>query len=224
MAPPTNVSALLFDLGGVIIDIDFSRAIRRWSEFSRLSFAELENLFSMDDAFQRHERGEIECREYFAHLRDLLELEASDDEIEQGWNAIFVDQIEATVEYIAAVRDHLPCYAFTNSNATHQGYWTERFAPAIGVFEEVFVSSEMGLRKPERAAFAAISAATGKRLEEILFFDDNEENVTGARLAGMQAVHVSSHMDVEQALADIGVLQASDSRARGRPDNNFDQA
>ncbi|MCP4332908.1 MAG: HAD family phosphatase [Gammaproteobacteria bacterium] len=198
-----NISALLFDLGGVIIDIDFTRALQSWNKCSRLSIEEIERRFKMDDAFQRHERGEIECHEYFTHLRLTLEIEASDDEIAQGWNAIFIDEITATVDYIAAIRTELPCYAFTNSNPTHQDFWMATFPTAINAFEQIFVSSEMGLRKPEREAFEAISATTGKRLDEILFFDDTEENVVGARAAGMPAVLVNSHADVEQALAEI---------------------
>ena len=203
MTQSQNITALLFDLGGVIIDIDFTRALQSWSNHSRLSIDEIERRFKMDEAFQRHERGEIECREYFTHLRLILELEASDDEISQGWNAIFVEEITATIDYIAAIRTELPCYAFTNSNPTHQDFWTAAFPTAMDVFEQIFVSSEMGLRKPEREAFEAIAAATGNRLDEILFFDDTEENVVGARVAGMPAVLVNSHVDIEQALAEI---------------------
>ena len=77
------------------------------------------------------------------------------------------------------------------------------FPTAIDAFEQIFVSSEMGMRKPEREAFEAIAAVTGNRLDEILFFDDTEENVVGARVAGMPAVLVNSHADIEQALAEI---------------------
>ena len=203
MTQSQNITALLFDLGGVIIDIDFTRALQSWSNHSRLSIDEIERRFKMDEAFQRHERGEIECHEYFAHLRLTLELEASEDEIAQGWNAIFVDEITATIDYISTIRTALPCYALTNSNPTHQDFWMATFPTAINVFEQIFVSSEMGLRKPEREAFDAIAAATGKRLDEILFFDDTEENVVGARVAGMPAILVNSHVDVEQALKKI---------------------
>ncbi|MCP4766275.1 MAG: HAD family phosphatase [Gammaproteobacteria bacterium] len=206
MTQSQNITALLFDLGGVIIDIDFTLALQSWSKCSRLPIDEIERRFKMDEAFQRHERGEIECHEYFTHLRLTLELEASDDEIVQGWNAIFVDEITATIDTIAAIRTELPCYAFTNSNPTHQDFWMATFPTAINAFEEIFVSSEMGLRKPEREAFEAIAATTGNRLDEILFFDDTEENVVGARVAGMPAVLVNSHADVEQALAEINAF------------------
>ncbi len=203
MTVSRNITALLFDLGGVIIDIDFTRALQSWSNSSRLSLDEIERRFKVDEAFQRHERGEIECREYFTHLRQILELEASDAEIRQGWNAIFVDEVTATVDYIAAIRTELPCYAFTNSNPTHQAFWMAAYPAAMDAFEQIFVSSEMGLRKPEREAFEAIAAATGNRLDEILFFDDTEENVAGARAVGMPSILVNSHADVEQALVEI---------------------
>ena len=206
MTESPNIAALLFDLGGVLIDIDFSRALHSWSQSSDLALQEITGRFSMDEPYRQHERGEIPASDYFAHLRQLLELEASDEEIAHGWNAIFVGEIAATIEYIAAARQNLPCYLFSNTNPTHQAYWETAFPAALDSFQQIFVSSEMGLRKPDRAAFEAIAAATGFDLDEILFFDDTEENVSGARLAGMPAILVNDHADVELALTDIGAL------------------
>jgi len=64
----------------------------------------------------------------------------------------------------------------------------------------------MGLRKPERDAFNAISAATNVDLNNMIFFDDREENVMGARAAGIQAVHVHTPADIRTALNNIGLL------------------
>ena len=68
-----EVKALLFDLGGVVIEIDFDRVLKRWEPISKLSFTELKATFHFDAAYMRHERGEIEAAEYFAHLRDFFE-------------------------------------------------------------------------------------------------------------------------------------------------------
>ena len=122
---------------------------------------------------------------------------------------LVVDQITDTLDCISAIGTKLPCYVFTNSNPTHQDFWMATFPQAINVFEQVFVSSDMGLRKPERRAFEAIAAATGKPLDEILFFDDAHANVESARAAGMPGVLVRSPADVKQALVEIGVLEAS---------------
>jgi HAD superfamily hydrolase (TIGR01549 family) len=206
MTESPDITALLFDLGGVLIDIDFDRALQRWSHSSQLPLVEITRRFSMDEPYRQHELGEIPASDYFAHLRQLLELEASDEEIVHGWNAIFVGEIAATIDCIATARENLPCYLFSNTNPTHQAYWETAFPAALDSFQQIFVSSEMGLRKPDRAAFEAIAAATGFDLGEILFFDDTEENIIGAKQAGMPAILVNDHTDVENALTNIGVL------------------
>ena len=100
---------------------------------------------------------------------------------------------------LAAAGQHYPLYAFTNSNPTHQREWSTRFASELSAFRSVFVSSELGLRKPDSAAFAAVAGRAGFQVREILFFDDTAENITGARAAGMQAVLVRSSRDVRSA-------------------------
>lgn len=206
MTPRNQVDALLFDLGGIVFEIDFDLAIRSWARRSRLSVGEIRNRFSMDAAYEQHERGEIDAAEYFEHLRGRLEMDGSDEEIAASWNSIFVREIDESVNDIAIARGRLPCYAFTNTNPTHQAAWMAEFPGLVDAFERIFVSSELGLRKPERAAFDAISAAIGVPLSAVLFFDDTLENVEGALSAGLQAVHVQSPEDLRRALVDIGVL------------------
>ena len=71
----TMVQALLFDLGGVLIDIDFRRALRNWAAISSLSFEELQEAFHHDLPYQRHETGELGAKEYFDCLRVRLKLD-----------------------------------------------------------------------------------------------------------------------------------------------------
>lgn len=106
---------------------------------------------------------------------------------------------------LATAARHLPLYAFTNSNPTHQREWSARYAAELSSFRDIFVSSDLGLRKPDRAAFAAVAGRTGFRPAEILFFDDTAENVTGARAAGLQAVLVRSSGDIRSALHGLGL-------------------
>lgn len=203
----SKIEGLLFDLGGVVINIDFDKAFQIWQKHSPLDIEQIRNLYSMDDHYERHERGEIDGSQYFAHLRQVLQLNGSDADIAIGWNAIFDGEIEPTINTLLAVRKTLPTFAFTNSNATHQVEWMGRYPKVFEAFQHVFVSSELGLRKPEHAAFDAIAKATGIRPSATLFFDDTLENVEGARAAGLQAVHVRSPDDVKRALVDIGALQ-----------------
>lgn len=206
MLDPTVVKALLFDMGGIVIEIDFNRAFELWQRRSQLSLQEIRQRFKMDKAYERHERGEIEAGEYFQHLRNVLELDATDQEIVTGWNAIFVGEITTTLDDILLAKNKFPCFAFTNSNPTHQSAWMAACPNVVAAFDRIFVSSELGLRKPEQAAFEAIAEATGIDLSAMLFFDDTMENIEGARAAGLQAVYVQRPEDVKQALRAIGAL------------------
>ena len=192
--------ALLFDLGGVVMTLDWDRAFTHWAARSGVAADRLRARYSFDPPYERHERGEIHELEYYASLRDSLGIDLGDDDWAAGWGAIFGDEIAPTVELIERVKDRVPVYAFSNSNPAHQRVWSKRFARAIGHFRKVFVSSSLGARKPERGAFEMIGREIGVPLADILFFDDTLENVDGARAAGLRAVHVKGPQDVHDAL------------------------
>ena len=83
--------------------------------------------------------------------------------------------------------------AFTNTSSSHQTAWTEAYPDVVGAFRRIFSSTEMGLRKPDRAAFDAVTRAIGHAPGSILFFDDLASNVAGAR-------------DVREGLQALGLL------------------
>ena len=195
------IEALLFDLGWVVVEIDFDRAFARWAAYAGERLDTIRARFSFDAFYARHERGEIQASEYFASLRSSLGIDLSDDEFAAGWTAIYVGEIPKVVELLRRLKDRVPLYAFTNSNSLHQHVWAKDHAETLSCFRKVFVSSELGKRKPEPEAFEAIAAAIGVRLDRILFFDDTLENVESARAIGMQAVHVRSVDDIETILA-----------------------
>lgn len=200
-----RVSALLFDLGGVVIDIDLQRMLRHWLPHSRLSLEQMHRRLHPDRAYRQHERGELPDRTYMAHLAKVFELETDLDNVAQGWNAMLVDQIDATLDLIERIRRDIPCHAFSNTSAIHHGVWSSRFPRVTTIFDRLFLSFELGLRKPDREAFHAVSDALGLEPGEILFFDDTAENVVGARRAGLQGVHVSGPADVGRALGNLGL-------------------
>jgi putative hydrolase of the HAD superfamily len=79
------------------------------------------------------------------------------------------------------------------------------FAEVLGHFQKVFLSSTIGLRKPDAAAYDHVVREIGVPAERIVFFDDSTENIEGARARGLQAVHVTSTRDVADALAALGI-------------------
>jgi putative hydrolase of the HAD superfamily len=201
--PSQPVKVLLFDLGGVVIDISVERALRCWEPSSRLTIEQMRGRLAADEPFRQHERGELPAAAYFDHLRRVFELDASDHQIAEGWNAILVGENRESLRLVASARRHLPCYAFTNTSQTHQATWTNAFPNVVSAFERIFSSPELGLRKPERAAFDTVTREIGVAPSDVLFFDDLLENVEGARAAGLQAVHVRGYADIRRALEAI---------------------
>lgn len=199
------VHALLFDLGGVILEIDFNRVFATWSEHSGMPAAVIRSRFSFDESYRAHERGEIAAAAYFDSLRASLGIRISDAQFRAGWNAIFGSEVPGIRGLLGQARQLVPLYAFSNSNAEHHAYWSREYAATLSNFQKVFVSCELGRRKPEPEAFAMVASAIGVPFGNILFFDDTDENVQSARGLGMRAVHVRSLADIENALGKIQI-------------------
>src|SRR3954447_13586013 len=202
---PTSADALLFDLGRVVLDVDFNRTLNCWAGHAGCEPAQLVGRFSPDDAYKRHERGEISDAEFFAALRGSLGIDVSDAQFLDGWNAIFAGEMPEIAGLLARAARRLPLYAFSNTNRAHEAHFSLAFADLLGHFRRMFLSSSIGLRKPEPAAFAHVVKEIGVSAERIVFFDDLSENVEAARAAGLAAVHVTCPRDIADAFVALGI-------------------
>ena len=191
---------MVYDFGGVLVEIDFGRVIARWGELARADADVLARRFSFGPAYQAHERGEIEAARYFESLRAELGLELDDAQLDDGWQAVFGDEIAPTVDLVKRLAPVVPQYLLSNTNAVHHAYFSRRYAAALAPLRRQFVSYEMRCRKPEPEAFAYVARAIGVALGRILFFDDTAANIDGARAAGLNAVLVRSPQDVSRAV------------------------
>jgi putative hydrolase of the HAD superfamily len=99
----------------------------------------------------------------------------------------------------------LPLYAFSNTNPAHIAHFSKAYADVLGHFRQVFLSSSIGLRKPDVEAYDHVVKAIGVPASRIVFFDDSAPNIEGARAYGLQAVHVTSTDDVARTLTALGI-------------------
>jgi glucose-1-phosphatase len=201
---PGTADALLFDLGRVVIDIDFDKALACWAGHAGCEPAQLVGRFARDEIYQRHETGSIDDAEFFASLRTSLGIDLSDAQFLEGWNAIFAGEMPGIGLLLMRAGTRVPLYAFSNTNNAHVEHFSHVYADVLGHFREIFLSSAIGLRKPDAAAYDHVVQAIGVPAERIVFFDDLAENIHGARARGLTAVHVTSPDDVAQALSALG--------------------
>jgi FMN phosphatase YigB (HAD superfamily) len=202
---PGAADALLFDLGRVVLDIDFDKAVTCWSGHAGCEAGDILKRFVRAEDYHRHEMGKISDAAYFDTLRGSLGIKISDAQFLEGWNAIFAGEMPGIAPLLARAAKRLPLYAFSNTNGAHAEHFSVAYADVLGHFTELYLSSTIGLRKPDAAAYDHVVKAIGVPAQRIVFFDDLAENIEGARARGLTAVHVTSPDDVAVALAALGI-------------------
>lgn len=203
---PGSADALLFDLGRVVLDIDFSKAIACWAGHAGLKPEAIVARYEPDsEAYRLHEVGKISDEDYFRSLRSSLGIGISDAQFLEGWNAIFAGEMPGIAELLPRAAKQMPLYAFSNTNRPHVDHFSKEYAALLGHFRELYLSSSIGLRKPDAKAFDHVVAAMGVPASRIVFFDDLAANIEGARARGLTAVHVTSPRDVGIALKALGI-------------------
>ena len=196
----TDPVVVLLDLGGVLFDLDPARCLATWSRHSGIGEAELARRGPLGPYAARYERGEITTEEFCSELRLQLGADLSDAALLEGWNALLAGvepSVAAALKTVAAER---PCYALTNTNAAHQAAYAVRFSAALSPFRAIFASHELGVAKPDLAAFAAAFAAMEVAPSSVVFFDDLAVNCDAARSLGATAVEVRRPDDAVQGL------------------------
>jgi putative hydrolase of the HAD superfamily len=200
-----DADALLFDLGRVVLDIDFDKALSCWAAHAGCEASDIGARFTVDEAYRHHEIGKISDAEFFGGLRRSLGVVLTDQQLLEGWNAIFAGEMPDIADLLPRAARRMPLYAFSNTNPAHVAHFSIEYADLLGHFREVYLSSTIGLRKPDAAAYDHVVKAIGVPASRIVFFDDLAENVEAARAFGLKAVHVRSSKDIADALSALGI-------------------
>lgn len=202
---PGDADALLFDLGRVVIDIDLTKVLACWAGHAGCEPSDIAARYAVDEVYFDHERGKVSDEAFFDNLRRRLGITITDEQFLEGWNSIFAGEMDGIVPLLERASKYLPLYAFSNTNQAHVATFTRAYADVLEHFREIYLSSTIGLRKPDAEAFDHVVSAMGVPASRIVFFDDLAENIKGARARGLKAVHVTSTADIADALTALGI-------------------
>ncbi|HNV85514.1 MAG TPA: HAD family phosphatase [Candidatus Omnitrophota bacterium] len=198
-----KITTIIFDVGNVILHYDYLRGVRRLAQATGLSEEKTEKEFCRSERVERYVTGKLTSRDFFEGAKRDLGLSIGFDEFSRIWNDIFWPN-HFIEEMIAAVKGKYRLAALSNTNDLHYRYWIEKF-PILNRLDFIFVSHEMGLRKPDPEIFREALRKLGAEPEETVFIDDMEENVQTALSLGIAAVRFQSPEQLKKELAELGV-------------------
>ena len=182
----------IFDLGNVIVDIDFNRVLGTWSDLARVPLAQLKQRFTMGEAFHQHERGEISDEAFAKVMCHDLELPLSYEQFAHGWQAVFVALRPEVIDIMQTLREQgHRVVVLSNTNALHTTFWPDEYPQIYAAADHVYLSQEMGMRKPEARIYQRVLELEGFSAADAVFFDDNADNIEGANQLGITSVLVT---------------------------------
>ena len=127
--------AVLLDLGGVVLEIDFHRVFASWANHSGVDKSIFYEQWSLDDAYKQHEVGALSFQEYSAHMSRSLGVSMSELSWQKGWNALWVGTYKSVIELLPLLAQKYTLCAFSNTNATHAASFNHHFGTELSHFE-----------------------------------------------------------------------------------------
>lgn len=216
MAGPRAPDVLLFDLGGVIVQLTSVPVFRRWTG-NRLSDDEIWERWLRSPAVRRFESGRASAAHFGAELVREFELPVSAAEFLREFERWPEAPYPGALELLAELRDAFRLACLSNCNELHWPRFLDEMRLA-DAFDHHFASHELGALKPDVEVFERVASELGCVPERILFLDDNALNIEGARAAGLHAHRVLGTSGARALLEELGLVPRSAPLVRAKPD------
>jgi FMN phosphatase YigB (HAD superfamily) len=203
-----KLSVLVFDLGKVLVDFDYSIAARRIVPLCATP-TDPAKFFSEHAALlTNYELGKLTTQQFFDQIKSVSGFSGTQTEFCASFGDIFTP-IQPMIDlHCELKKTNLPAYIFSNTNDLAVEHIRNRF-PFFSDFDGYVLSYEHGAMKPTAKLYEIVERATGRRGDEILYIDDRPENVQAGAARGWQAVLHESPAATREALQKLGLLTQS---------------
>ena len=189
-----NIEAVIFDLGGVILDIDIDKIKLG---FKSLGFEQLEKsfeLFKQNQTFEKFERGEISPQDFRNEIRKACPKPFSDSRFNTVWNSILLNYPSRNIALLKEVKNNYRTFLLSNTNQIHYEYYTKmlndnfKIKKLDDLFEKAYYSHTSGLRKPNLEFFKRVINENNLEASKTVFIDDFPENIAAAKQLGIKTI------------------------------------
>lgn len=197
------IKNIIFDLGGVIYDVNYQNTIDAFTDLGALNAKQLYSKAEQVELFDLYEIGAITTDEFIKELKKELPKGVTTEEVILAWNAILQGIPESRLDFLEEVAEEYNIFLLSNTNELHLSQINDEMDKFdYGDLREYFItayfSCEIGMRKPAVEIFKHVIEKEGLDPEETLFIDDSAQHVKGAKKAGLHAFH-----HIENDISDI---------------------
>jgi len=198
-----EIKAVLFDLGGVIIDVDYQNTIDAFTNLGVQNASDLYNQFNQSNLFDTFETGEVSSDYFIDQLYALVHNSINRQQIIDAWNAMIGEYPIEKLDLIQQISSKVPCYMLSNTNEIHlkkamNALKNTPYSDLELLFKECYFSHLIGKRKPEVDTFSWVLDQMEIEANQTLFIDDSPQHIEGAQKTGMQTIFYRSIQDIER--------------------------
>jgi glucose-1-phosphatase len=190
------IKNIIFDLGGVFININYPKTEQAFINLGITNFPQLYNQHHASSLFEDLETGKISPENVYEKFREISGIQLTNQQIQDAWNAMLEDFLLEELTWLEKIKNKYNIFLYSNTNQIHYDFFTQKFRDVTGnknfddYFIKAYYSHTLGLRKPYPASFTAILQEQNLVAQETLFIDDTISNIDGAKLAGLQTIHL----------------------------------
>jgi putative hydrolase of the HAD superfamily len=204
------IKNLLFDLGGVIMDIEKKNCVSAFEQLGLKNAADYFGEYSQQGPFEALESGSITAEQFHAQLRGHFDKEVSDADIDHAFNCFLTGIPVHRLENLRALRKKYGIYLLSNTNVI---MWNSRIAEEFtkegqkreDYFDGMVTSFDAKCLKPGAKIFEYAQTTLGIEPSETLFLDDSKANCEAARALGWNAAEVKPGTEFAEILAQLGL-------------------
>ncbi len=205
-----QIKNIIFDLGGVLINLDIPATIEAFNKFSSTPFEAGFTQQKQTSIFDDFDKGTITENDFFAGIKDLFTIDAQLDQMKNAWNKMLLDFPDDRLELLKKLKPRYRLFLLSNTNETHVTVFENKLKEIGYVnlepfFEKVYYSCRIGMRKPNKNIFEYVLNENKLIANETLFIDDTQQHVDGALEAGINAMLLPKNSSPAELLRTIGI-------------------
>lgn len=203
------IKNIIFDLGHVLLDLDFDRAEQRFKQLFQEDFDAIYYNLHEEGHFLDYELGKIDEAEFTGKLRAASKKPISEQDIIDAWNSMLLRIHPKRIEMLRELNQQYNVYLLSNTNATHIKWVGEHLEQEhqldLTVFEQQlfkkpYYSHVVNMRKPDVEIYEFVLADADLKGEETLFIDDREDNIEAAKKVGILGYHHQIKDDIAEVM------------------------